>query len=121
MYYLKEARRRRQEMTVELRKASKDNQLLKRRNINIDINEPTSPIQEKSTEKFPSIDNIIIGMTTNDEGIQLQAIQACRKILSRERNPPIDLMIEKGIVPLCIQFLKADYKYVIIFFQCHSY
>ena len=29
-----------------------------------------------------------------------------RKPLSRERNPPIDLMIGHGIVPICIRFLQ---------------
>jgi len=57
-----------------------------------------------------SIDEIITGMNSGNEQIQLQAVQACRKMLSREKNPPIDEMINKGVVPLCIQFLNKKYR-----------
>ena len=110
---MQEARRRRTEVSVELRKNNKDNQLLKRRNINID-DEPLSPPSEKSPVFNMSIDEIIIGMKSTDDIVQLQATQACRKMLSRERNPPINDMIEKGIVPLCIEYLGSNYGYCIV-------
>lgn len=96
---------------MELRKASKDNQLLKRRNINVDVDEPLSP---PSDQKSPilnlNIDEIIAGMQSLDDTVKLQATQACRKMLSRERNPPINDMIAKGIVPLCVEFLRANHS-----------
>lgn len=105
-----EARRRRNEVSVELRKARKDDQLLKRRNINIS-KEQESPNNENSTSSTStSIKEVVAGMiNSSDQTVQLQATQACRKLLSREKNPPIHSMIQCGIVPRCVEFL--DYHH----------
>lgn len=63
-----------------------------------------------------NIDDIITGMNSTVEMVQLQAVQACRKMLSREKNPPIDEMINKGVVPLCIQFLNKKYRSVLLLY-----
>jgi len=102
-----EMRRRRNEVNVELRKARKDDQLLKRRNIDLD-DVASSPLQENNANAQPimSMDMIMEGMTSSDEDLQLKATVAARKTLSRERNPPIDQMISLGLVPHCIGFLS---------------
>lgn len=89
---------------MELRKARKEDQLSKRRNLNVE--------EEKldllaDTPGFSAVDKIIIGMNTSIEILQLEATQACRKLLSREKNPPISAMIEYGIVPRCIELLSS--------------
>lgn len=106
-------------MSVELRKARKDEQLLKRRNLNI-IKEPQSPTDENVISPISaSIEEIVNGMHSSDEIIQLQATQACRKMLSREKNPPIDDMIKHGIVPRCVEFLDCHHKYAYIILSLH--
>lgn len=101
-----EMRRRRQEVSVELRKARKDDQLLKRRNLDTE-DDSTLAQQEKSRSPASmTIAEIIEGMDSGDDRLQLVATQSARKTLSRERNPPIDAMIKAGIVPRCVEFLS---------------
>ena len=49
--------------------------------------------------------DIISHMNGNDAEQRFTAVQTSRKILSRERNPPIDDFINAGLVPLLVQFL----------------
>ena len=53
-----------------------------------------------------SYEEIQNGIESTDPARQLQATQAARKILSRERNPPIDAMVNLGILPKLVKFLS---------------
>lgn len=102
-----EMRRRRNEVSVELRKAKKDEQLFKKRNINWVEDQV---LQEANSPRAPTnLDDIVNGMSSEDEATVLVATQAARKTLSRERNPPIDVLISYGVVPKLISFL--DYSH----------
>lgn len=106
-----EMRARRLETTVELRKSKKEDQLSKRRNIEDD--DITSPLKENNGQLHQSpismtLDEILQGMASTNVEINFEATQGARKMLSRERNPPIDLLISRGIVPICVKFLDND-------------
>ena len=38
---------------------------------------------------------------------QLSAVQAARKLLSSDRNPPIDALIQSGILPVLVKCLSV--------------
>lgn len=51
---------------------------------------------------------MITDLYSTSEEDQLRAIQKFRKLLSRDPNPPIDDVIQAGIVPRFVEFLKNN-------------
>uniref|UniRef100_H3B0E6 Importin subunit alpha n=1 Tax=Latimeria chalumnae TaxID=7897 RepID=H3B0E6_LATCH len=73
---------------------------------------PFSLVLKKNKQDFEDLDmpqlsleQMIQGVNSNDPGLELQATQAARRALSRERNPPLDEIIEAGLVPKLVEFL----------------
>jgi importin subunit alpha-2 len=104
-----EMRRRRNDVTVELRRAKKDEQLLKKRNLQVEPDE--TPLQE-SNKTVPldlSLPAIISNINSPSPEAQFSGVQSCRKLLSKEKNPPIDAVIGSGVVSKLVEFLaRAD-------------
>lgn len=104
-------RSRRNDVTVELRKSKKDDQMNKRRNIDVNATSPlkehNSPASPNNQPLYASLEDIIMQMQCDDASAVYRATQAARKMLSQERNPPIDSLIDHGIVPICVDFLEA--------------
>lgn len=128
--YLQEMRRRRTEVTVELRKNKREETILKRRNLNQsgtsddddllsvpNLKKLVSGIQDVGAFKFANI--IILSRyhrhaqvtsadNDGDPEEQLQAVQTARRLLSSDRNPPIDELIKSGILPILVRCLERD-------------
>uniref|UniRef100_A0A8C9EVL8 Importin subunit alpha n=1 Tax=Pavo cristatus TaxID=9049 RepID=A0A8C9EVL8_PAVCR len=102
-------RRQRVEVNIELRKAKKDEQILKRRSISIvSLEKSPSPAEEKNTVSIAplSLEEIVEAVNGSNTSLQLQATQAARRILSRQKDPPLNQIIELGIIPRLVEFLS---------------
>lgn len=98
-----EMRRRRNEMSVELRKNKRDETLLKRRNVPIAAE--TFADTETVTE-YNSLQAIVNSAGSDNIEEQLNAVKAARKLLSSDKNPPIDELIRSGILPILVSCLQ---------------
>ncbi|MCO5586153.1 hypothetical protein L7F22_040092 [Adiantum nelumboides] len=105
-----DARRKREDNLVEIRKSKREESLLKKRKEGMPSMQPSGngahfPL-EKKLESLPMLVN---GVLSNDPSAQMEATHQFRKLLSIERNPPIEQVIACGVVPRFIEFLlKAD-------------
>ena len=94
-----EMRRRRTEVTVELRKNKRDDTLNKKRNVPC-TEDTTDDETDRDNLSTASLETIVERARDKDPNTQLAAVQAARKLLSSDRNPPIDALIQSGILPV---------------------
>uniref|UniRef100_A0A673XBV5 Importin subunit alpha n=1 Tax=Salmo trutta TaxID=8032 RepID=A0A673XBV5_SALTR len=105
---LETMRRQRTEVVVELRKNKRDEHLLKRRNVPHEDTCEDSDADGDFRSQNTSLEAIVQNATSDNQGVQLSAVQAARKLLSSDRNPPIDDLIKSGILPILVHCLDRD-------------
>ncbi len=101
-----EIRRRRNEVTVELRKHKRDDTLQKRRNVP-QAADSTDEDDLRDNLTTASLETIVEKARSSEPATQLAAVQAARKLLSSDRNPPIDALINSGILPVLVHCLEC--------------
>ncbi|OWM72439.1 importin subunit alpha-1-like [Punica granatum] len=103
-----EGRRRREDSMVEIRKSRKEESLQKKRREGFQaaVQLPSAAV-DKKLELLPAM---VAGIWSDDKNLQLESTTQFRKLLSIERCPPIDEVIQSGAVPRFVEFLmREDY------------
>ncbi|XP_068663083.1 importin subunit alpha-4-like [Aristolochia californica] len=104
-----EARRKREDNLEEIRKNKReDNLLKKRRQLLLQSQLPLQASQTPSTnqKKLESLSAMVEGVQSDHPALQLEATIQFRKLLSIERNPPIEEVITTCVVPRFVEFLS---------------
>ncbi|KAF2324034.1 hypothetical protein GH714_006299 [Hevea brasiliensis] len=104
-----EARRRREDNLVEIRKNKREDNLLKKRREGL-LLQPQHLLDAAQNaaaieKRLESIPVMVQAVWSDDPASQLEATTQFRKLLSIERSPPIDDVIKAGVVPRFVEFL----------------
>lgn len=106
-----ESRRKREEVTIELRRSKREEQVRKRRQQNQQqgAGGQTQPAnQGELNQKLQQLPQLVQMVNSTDPGQQLEAVVWFRKLLSIERNPPIQRVIDSGVVPRLVECLSRS-------------
>ncbi|CAO2824350.1 unnamed protein product [Amaranthus hypochondriacus] len=104
-----EGRRRREDNMVEIRKNRREENLQKKRREGFQ----SAASQQLSAQppfdkKIDSLPQMVAGVYSEDRNAQLESTTHFRKLLSIERNPPIEEVVQSGVVPRLVEFLSRD-------------
>ncbi|KAI5658613.1 hypothetical protein M9H77_27406 [Catharanthus roseus] len=105
-----EGRRRREDNMVEVRKNRREESLQKKRREGLQNNQQFSlPADATSMDKkLENLPAMVGGVWSQDNNLQLEATMQFRKLLSIERSPPIQEVIQAGVVPRFVEFLMRE-------------
>ncbi|KAI9196577.1 hypothetical protein LWI28_025123 [Acer negundo] len=106
-----EGRRRREDNMVEIRKTKREESLLKKRREGLQPNQfaPSATVNNLNLQnRLESLPSMVSGVWSNENNLQLEATTQFRKMLSIERSPPIEEVIQSGVVPRFVEFLMRE-------------
>jgi len=116
-----DARRKREDARLSMRRKDRKEQLQKRRmgldkkavvdgenDICFEVKDQMEEQQDVEVlKRLKDLPSILAGLNSNDRQLQYEKTMQIRKMLSIEMNPPIQAIIETGIIPKLVSFLKC--------------
>jgi importin subunit alpha-1 len=107
---LDEARRKREDNIVQLRKDKRDENLQKKRTMASGIvgTAEESRASASTQQRLHNLPEMVRGVMSDSVDQQLEATTQFRKLLSIEKNPPIDEVINENVIPRFVQFLSRE-------------
>ncbi|KAJ6509439.1 armadillo-type protein [Mycena vitilis] len=103
-------RRRREEQQVEIRRQKREENISKRRNFLPSSSADSDEEVGGGSWDSPLAEDMMSGVFSDDPERQLDATTKFRKLLSKEKNPPIERVIECGVVPRFVEFLQKGHS-----------
>lgn len=132
-----DGRRRREETTKQIRKSKKEDQLRKRRmgmsqaeeRMGMDQSEgamtttadgshiaPNNPGKRVTVDDIPQFKSVLDSNTATMEDV-VEATRGIRRILSVERDPPVDTVLQAGVLPHLVRNLVANPQAATLIFE----
>lgn len=125
-----ESRRRREDTTIQIRKSKKEERINQRRKMAPGIATGFGASEAETNSagdagaaanggapaagnaslatSLTQLPQMVMGVQSNEPSVQLESVTRFRKLLSIERNPPIQEVIDSGVVPRFVEFLNRD-------------
>ncbi|GMH27829.1 hypothetical protein Nepgr_029672 [Nepenthes gracilis] len=105
-----DGRRRREDNMVEIRKNRREESLQKKRREGLQNAQQFLTVSSPSDfdKKIDSLPSMVAGVYSDIPDAQLEAITHFRKLLSIERSPPIEEVVQSGVVPRFVEFLGRN-------------
>jgi importin subunit alpha-6/7 len=136
---IEDGRRRRQDTTVQIRKSKRQEQLKKRRNMNKNAQSDSAPVDGanqqasgKSSKNLvakqicfnvfgdmacdiKNIENISQAVKSNDPKTKYAGIRYVRKLLSVQNDPPVEDILNAGLVPFLVEAIQQNTMIEMVF------
>ena len=106
-----DARRAREDETIQIRKKEREEQLARRRRMGEEEEEESKipvGVPKRISKEVQRLPEFLHDIQNGSAEVKQKAAQSVRRMLSIDRSPPIQEVIDMGFVPYFVELLKAE-------------